>query len=98
MPILSSHVVDIGASPQSSQWCDALLEQVARGDQHAFEQLFDHLAPQALGLATRIIHDHAQAEEVVQEVFVEVWRKARSLMPLWVRTLVGASPDPHAQH
>ena len=86
MPILSSHVVDIGASPQSSQWCDALLEQVARGDQHAFEQLFDHLAPQALGLATRIIHDHAQAEEVVQEVFVEVWRKA----PQFDATLGGA--------
>lgn len=86
MPILSSHVVDIGVSPQSSQWCDALLEQVARGDQHAFEQLFDHLAPQALGLATRIIHDHAQAEEVVQEVFVEVWRKA----PQFDATLGGA--------
>lgn len=61
---------------ETSSYCDALLEQTAKGDQTAFSELFDNLAPQALGLANHIIREHAQAEEIVQEVFVEVWRHA----------------------
>lgn len=81
MPALRSSVVDTKTSPHASQHYDALLQQVARGDQHAFEQLFDLLAPQALGLATHIIRDHGQAEEIVQEVFIETWRKAPQFDP-----------------
>lgn len=75
--MLGSSVVDTKTSPHY----DALLERVARGDQQAFEELFDLLAPQALGLATYIIRDHAQAEEIVQEVFIELWRTAPQFDP-----------------
>ncbi|HEX5984994.1 MAG TPA: ECF RNA polymerase sigma factor SigK [Nocardioides sp.] len=55
---------------------DALVRRVARGDARAFEQLYDELAPAVYGLARRVVRDPARAEDVAQEVFLEVWRKA----------------------
>ncbi len=49
---------------------------VARGDLAAFEALYDTMAPQVYGLVRRVLIDPAQAEEVTQEVFVELWRTA----------------------
>ena len=56
---------------------DALLERIASGDQRAFAELYDLLSSRVLGLTIRLIRDRAQAEEVVQEVFLEVWQTAR---------------------
>ncbi|WP_210505565.1 ECF RNA polymerase sigma factor SigK [Naasia sp. SYSU D00057] len=56
---------------------DGLLERIASGDQQAFAELYDLLSSRVLGLAIRLIRDRAQAEEVVQEVFLEVWQTAR---------------------
>ena len=58
------------------------LEAVARGDEEAFSELFRRYAPAALGLAYRILGDQALAEDVVQEVFVSVWRRAAAYDPL----------------
>ncbi len=55
---------------------DALLPAVARGDLAAFETLYDAVAPQVFGLVRRVLADPAQAEEVTQEVFMELWRTA----------------------
>ena len=55
---------------------DALLGQVARGDSTAFESLYDELSSAVFGLARRVVRDPARAEDVTQEVFLEVWRKA----------------------
>jgi RNA polymerase sigma-70 factor, ECF subfamily len=55
---------------------DALLGSVARGDSHAFEALYDELSAAVFGLARRVVRDPARAEDVTQEVFLEVWRKA----------------------
>jgi RNA polymerase sigma-70 factor (ECF subfamily) len=49
---------------------------VARGDEQAFNALYDVLAPRVYGLARRVLRDPAQAEEVAQEALVEVWRNA----------------------
>lgn len=57
---------------------DRLLESVRAGDKAAFAELYDVLAPQVLGLTTHILRDRAQAEEVTQEVFVEVWQNAHT--------------------
>lgn len=57
---------------------DRLLTRVRAGDKAAFAELYDVLAPQVLGLATHILRDRAQAEEVTQEVFVEVWQNAHT--------------------
>jgi len=55
---------------------DALLARVARGDSRAFESLYDELSPAVFGLSRRVVRDPARAEDVTQEVFLEVWRKA----------------------
>ena len=60
---------------------DSLLDGVRAGDKAAFSALYDAVAPQVLGLATHILRDQAQAEEVTQEVFVEVWQKAHTFDP-----------------
>lgn len=54
-----------------------LLYSVASGDQTAFSELYDRMQPRVLGLATRILRDAGHAEEVAQEVFLEVWQFAK---------------------
>ena len=55
---------------------DVLGGRVARGDAQAFEHLYDELSSAVYGLARRVVRDPARAEDVTQEVFLEVWRKA----------------------
>ncbi len=55
---------------------DELLGKIANGDQSAFSDLYDATAPRLLGLIKRILIDHAQSEEVAQEVFLEIWQTA----------------------
>jgi RNA polymerase sigma-70 factor, ECF subfamily len=55
---------------------DGLLVLVARGDQGAFETVYDRLAGPAYGLIRKVVRDPAQSEEVSQEVLLEVWRTA----------------------
>ena len=55
---------------------DLLVGRVARGDAQAFDQLYDELSASVYGLARRVVRDPSRAEDVTQEVFLEVWRKA----------------------
>ena len=55
---------------------DMLVGRVARGDRQAFEALYDALSSAVYGLARRVVRDPARAEDVTQEVFLDVWRKA----------------------
>ena len=72
---------------------DDLLRRVARGDENAFSQLYEMLAPRVFGLARRVVRDPAQAEEAAQEALVEVWRTAARFDPAkgsatsWVLTI-----------
>lgn len=58
-----------------------LVAAVARGDERAFEELYAATAGTVLGLVLRVLRDRAQAEEVVQEVFWQVWREAPRYRP-----------------
>jgi RNA polymerase sigma-70 factor (ECF subfamily) len=72
---------------------DALLKQVAGGDHAAFEAVYDRLAGPVYGLIRHVLRDPAQAEEVAQEVLLEVWRSASRFDPsrggaaAWVLTI-----------
>jgi RNA polymerase sigma-70 factor (ECF subfamily) len=52
------------------------IARVAEGDQAAFAALYDLLAPSVYGVVRRVLRDPSQAEEVTQEVFVEIWKQA----------------------
>ena len=72
---------------------EELLVAVAGGDQAAFASLYDRVSSQVLGVALRVLRDRSLAEEVTQEVMVEVWRKAdrfdpdRGTASGWITTL-----------
>lgn len=61
---------------ERSQQLAALLSRVALGDRQAFEKLYRLSSSQLFGVVLRINSDRAQAEEVLQEVFVNIWRAA----------------------
>ncbi|MEY8875817.1 MAG: sigma-70 family RNA polymerase sigma factor [Leptothrix sp. (in: b-proteobacteria)] len=55
-----------------------LLARTALGDRKAFQQLYERSSAHLLGVILRIQRDRAQAEDVLQEVYVNVWNKAAS--------------------
>ncbi|MEO6201110.1 MAG: sigma-70 family RNA polymerase sigma factor [Cryobacterium sp.] len=68
----STHDPELTAPPSKEE----LLDRVAQGDQVAFGELYDQIAPRVLGLVKRLLIDHAQSEEVTQEIFLEIWQTA----------------------
>lgn len=66
--------------PASTQLA-ALLRQSALGDEAAFARLYDATAARVHGLVLRVVRDRAQAEEVTQEAYLEVWRTASRFDP-----------------
>lgn len=55
-----------------------LIERVARGDERALRSLYDAHAARVLATARRLLGNTAEAEEVVQETFVDLWNRAAS--------------------
>ncbi|KUF18110.1 MULTISPECIES: sigma-70 family RNA polymerase sigma factor [Streptomyces] len=86
-------VVHIGSRTTPGPDLQELIARVARGDQKAFASVYDVVAGPVLGVVRRVLRDHAQSEEVTQEVLVEVWRTApryrknRGTAMNWVLTL-----------
>jgi RNA polymerase sigma-70 factor (ECF subfamily) len=87
----SLHSADVGRPAEPT--ADDLLPLVARGDESAFERLYDVVSGSVFGLIRRVVRDQAQSEEVFQEVMLEVWRTATRFDPgrgsgtTWIMTL-----------
>ena len=81
--------VHFPTAPSSSAFSSAdrgLVALAGRGDQHAFEQLFQRHRSGVHAYALRMLNDHAAAEDVVQEVFVSAMRSLRNgTQPVHVR-------------
>jgi RNA polymerase sigma-70 factor (ECF subfamily) len=94
-----SQIRQLTAEPQAGQEPDAdpdlagLLSLVARGDHHAFEQVYEAMAGPVYGVVRHVLRDPAQSEEVAQEVLLDVWRTASRFDPArgsasaWVMTM-----------
>ncbi len=74
---------------------DALLaDRIRAGDAGALGELYDRYAGVALATALRVVRDHAEAEDVVHDAFVAVWRKIdrfdaeRGSLRAWLMTVV----------
>lgn len=57
---------------------EAALLACARGDQKAFQRLYEHEAPRMLALGLSLLGQRAAAEELVCDTFVLVWKNAES--------------------
>ena len=69
------------SNPQTDAEDAELLRAVARGDESAFARVYDRYSPILLGLMLRILRSRAEAEDVLQEVFLQVWQRAHSFDP-----------------
>jgi len=70
-----------------------LFERIAAGDRDAFGAFYDRYAPVLFGFCVRILKDARDAEDVLQETFVQVWRDAgrfdpaRASVKTWLFTI-----------
>ena len=59
----------------ASQIEPELIIRVGKGDQRAFESLYDRSSSLLFSLAVRVLGDREEATDLLQEVYLEVWRK-----------------------
>jgi RNA polymerase sigma-70 factor (ECF subfamily) len=58
-----------------------LIQQIAQRDREAFSQLYDSCSSLVFSLAMRMLKVRSDAEDLLQEVFVQVWRQASNYSP-----------------
>jgi RNA polymerase sigma-70 factor, ECF subfamily len=68
MPVSTSPLVTLDSS---------LLRAIASGDPQALAKLYDRYSGMLLGLIHRIVNDPDEAEDVLQEVFLQIWDRAK---------------------
>lgn len=69
----------------------ALLDRVADGDNAAFQTFYDRTSAKLFGVILRILVERQESEDVLQEVFVSVWRKAATFDPSKASAITWAS-------
>ncbi len=85
--------VEVDEDGESADRVAELLMRIASGDDTAFGTLYDMMSSRVFGLILRVLVDRAQSEEVLQEVFLEIWQSAGSFVPnrgqgrSWVLTI-----------
>jgi RNA polymerase sigma-70 factor, ECF subfamily len=75
IPFLVAVLAALGTAEES------LIPRMAAGDAGALRQLYDHCSPTMLAVALRILRTRGEAEDVVQDAFVEAWRRAATFDP-----------------
>jgi len=59
----------------------ALMRRVAQGDRRGFEQLYDRFSGVLFSMAYRVLNNQEAAEDVLQDVFIQIWEKAHLYDP-----------------
>jgi len=55
-----------------------LLRRISEGDRAAFAEFYDLYSTLLFSVAVRILHDQKEAEDVIQDVFIQIWDKAKA--------------------
>ena len=70
--------MSLGVKSESAELPDVeLLHAVARGDEAALARLYDAYRVILFGLLVRILNSREEAEDILQDVFIQVWRRAK---------------------
>jgi len=75
------HASPSGAAPSVSSELAELLKACSLGDEAAFARLYDATAARLFGLVLRTVRDRAQAEEVTQDAYLDIWRNSSRFDP-----------------
>ena len=59
----------------------ALLKRIGQGDRRSFEEFYDRFSRVLYSVAYRVLNNQEAAEDVLQDVFVQIWEKAPSYDP-----------------
>src|SRR5580698_1874069 len=71
----------------------ALIEDMMGGDERALSNLYDRYSGMLYGMLMRILNDQQAAEEVLQDLFLQLWRNAgkfdagRGSLPAWLMVI-----------
>ena len=65
-------------APDPPETLDQLMALTAQGDRAAFRRLYERSSAKLFGVVLRIVKDRARAEDVLQDVYLRVWRRAPS--------------------
>jgi RNA polymerase sigma factor (sigma-70 family) len=71
----------------------AAIQRVATGDRAALKYVYDSTSAKLFGVCLRILNDRGEAEDVLQDVYLTIWRKAaefdetRASPITWVATI-----------
>ncbi len=89
----TSRSASASAPPDEATILAGFLSRAGRGDQAAFSELYDATSALVHGVVLKVLRDPSQAEEITQEVFVEIWRLApryefdRGSVKSWIATI-----------
>ncbi len=73
----SVHAEKAGAAPAGDE---LLLKRVKGNNQQAMTDLFDRYGSMVYSVALRVLNDPGQAEDVMQEIFFQIWRNPDSFV------------------
>jgi len=68
----------VGEGTDNAAFEAELIRRVAQGDRPAFERIYSMYSQPLMSYAMRMVRDHMLAEEVLQDVFLRIWKHAKS--------------------
>lgn len=88
-----NHAPAMSQASTGSRYLAQLLRLVAKGDSASLKALYERTSAKLYGICLRFLHDEADAQDVLQDIYIVVWRKAamfdetRATAITWLATI-----------